>query len=86
MTGLSIQVRYFAWLREALGEGEIVAVPLGTTVEQLRKILQAHSALHAQMLAHHQVLRCAVNHVLCSGDAVVPAGAELAFFPPVTGG
>jgi sulfur-carrier protein len=86
MNAGNIQVRYFAWLREALGEGEVLAVQPGASAASVRQMLQARSALHLQMLGPQQVLRCAVNQVLCAEDGVVPDGAEVAFFPPVTGG
>lgn len=31
-------------------------------------------------------LRCALNQVMADESAEVPEGAEVAFFPPVTGG
>ena len=89
MTGESrvrVQVRYFASVREALGEGELIEVPATLTVGQVRDRLIATSAAHAAALARGKALRCALNQVLCDESAVLAADAELAFFPPVTGG
>jgi sulfur-carrier protein len=83
---ITIQLRYFASIREALGEGAMLSVAQGSTVAQVRALLQTHSSAHAQALASTKVLRCALNQVLCDETAVLHDGAELAFFPPVTGG
>jgi molybdopterin synthase sulfur carrier subunit len=83
---MKLQVRYFAALREALGPGEPVDVPAGATLAQLRDLLIAHSAAHAAALARGRALRCALNQALSDEAATIPEGAEVAFFPPVTGG
>jgi len=83
---MKVTLKFFASLREALGAGGALDVPDGTTVAEVRLLLQGRDAAHAQALANGRALRCALNQVLCAESAVVPDGAELAFFPPVTGG
>ena len=83
---MTIQVRYFASVREALGPGDTVEAPVGTTLALLRDLLIERSAVHAQVLARGRALRCALNQSLADESALVPEGAEVAFFPPVTGG
>ena len=83
---MKIQVRYFASLREALGTGEPVEAAEGSTVGQLRDALIARGAPHAATLARGRAVRTALDQVLCDERAVLRDGAELAFFPPVTGG
>lgn len=83
---MKVQVRYFASIREALGEGEWVEVPTGATVGEVRDQLIASSPVHVAVLARSKALRCALSQVLCDESTVVVADAELAFFPPVTGG
>ena len=83
---MKIQVRYFASLREQLGDGETLELAVGITISQLRDQLLASSALHGQALARGRAVRCALNQLLCKEDAVISDGAEVAFFPPVTGG
>jgi sulfur-carrier protein len=83
---ITLHLRYFAVLREALGEAQTLQVPSGSSVAQVRQILQTLSPQHAQALAPHQVLRCAMNQQLCDESTLVQADAQLAFFPPVTGG
>jgi molybdopterin synthase sulfur carrier subunit len=46
----------------------------------------ASSADHAAALVRGHGRRCALNHVMCEESAVLTEGAELAFFPPITGG
>ena len=83
---MNVTLKYFASLREALGAGGPLEVPEGITVAEVRRLLQERDAAHAQALANGRALRCALNQVLCPESAVVPDGAELAYFPPVTGG
>ncbi|MBT9527408.1 MAG: MoaD/ThiS family protein [Rhizobacter sp.] len=83
---MKIQVRYFASLREALGTGETVDAAEGSTVAQVRDALIARGAPHATALARGRAVRTALDQVLCVETAVLRDGAELAFFPPVTGG
>lgn len=83
---MSVQVRYFASIRESLGGGESVYFVVGETVVDLRRRLQSRSSAHAEALGDGKALRCALNQTLCDADALVPDGAEVAFFPPVTGG
>jgi len=83
---MKIQVRYFASLREALGPAEAVEVPEGSTLHDLRDLLVQRSPLHAGALGRERAVRCALDQRLCSEGTVLGDGAEVAFFPPVTGG
>jgi sulfur-carrier protein len=83
---MSIQLRYFASLREALGSGETLPFEAGLTLGALRDHLIARGGAHAQMLQRGRALRCALNQVMADETTPVPDGAEVAFFPPVTGG
>jgi molybdopterin synthase sulfur carrier subunit len=83
---MRVQVRYFASLREALGAAEAVELPAGATLGQLRDALVARGGAHAQALARGRALRCALDQVMADESHVIRDGAEVAFFPPVTGG
>lgn len=83
---MKVNVRYFASIREALGPGESLEVASGATVAAVRDALIAQGAAHAAALARGRALRAALDQVLCDESATVREGAELAFFPPVTGG
>jgi molybdopterin synthase sulfur carrier subunit len=83
---MKITVRYFASLREALGPGESLDVDAGLTLGGLREQLIARSDAHARALARGRAVRCALNQAMSEESASIPEGAEVAFFPPVTGG
>ena len=83
---MKIQVRFFASLREALGSVEDVELPEGSTLGELRDHLLARGGRYQSALARERAVRGALNHVLVDEATVIDAGAEAAFFPPVTGG
>jgi molybdopterin synthase sulfur carrier subunit len=87
---MRIQVRYFASVREQLGAGEQVTLAdagnAPRTVGALREWLVAQSPVHAAALDQTKGLRMAFNQTLCSPEQALADGAEVAFFPPVTGG
>lgn len=86
MTTLQVRVRYFASLREALGPEETVVLEAGANVASLRATLVARGGRHAEALAPGRAVRCALGQRLCSEAEPIAEGAEVAFFPPVTGG
>lgn len=83
---MRVAVRYFASLREALGPGETLEVPTGATLGQLRDTLIAAGDTHGRLLARGRAVRCAHNQVMADESQAIEEGAEVAFFPPVTGG
>ena len=83
---MAVQLRYFASLREALGPTETVDWAPGMTLGGLRDTLIAKDGAHASALARRRALRCALNQVMADESAPLQDGAEVAFFPPVTGG
>ena len=83
---MKLQVRYFASIREQLGSGEAIELPDGSSLSALRDHLIGRSPAHAAALARGRALRCALNQTLSDESAVPGDGAEVAFFPPVTGG
>lgn len=82
----TITVRYFASIREALGQGSETLHTAAPTLAALREELLARGGPYAHSLAHGSAVRMAINQEMCRGDAPLPEGAEVAFFPPVTGG
>jgi sulfur-carrier protein len=83
---MKIRLRYFASLREALGAQETLEVTSGTTIGALRDQLIARGGEHARCLARGRAVRSALNQVMADDTAPLHDGAEVAFFPPVTGG
>ena len=83
---MTLRLRYFASIREALGSGEPFDAAEGMTVAQLRDALIARGGAHAAALGRGRAVRTALDQVLCDEATLVPHDAEIAFFPPVTGG
>ena len=83
---MRITVRYFASLREALGPGQTLDLAEVTTLGGLRDQLIASSAAHAAALGRGRAVRVAMNQTLSDESVLVRDDAEVAFFPPVTGG
>ncbi len=83
---MKLKLRYFASLREALGDGETIEIRDIQTVGELRDRLIARGAPHADVLARGRAVRTALDQTMCTDDSPLHDGAEVAFFPPVTGG
>lgn len=85
---MKITLRFFASVREALGVSqESVTLPAGvSTVGGLRDLLIARGGAWAEALSHDRALRTAFDQVMCEPGTQLRDGAEVAFFPPVTGG
>ena len=85
---MQITILYFAALREALGTGrETVDLPEGVAqAGPLRSWLRERGGAWAETLDDNRSVRIAVNQAMARADTPLPAGAEVAFFPPVTGG
>lgn len=85
---MKITLRFFASVREALGVSqESVSLPAQvSTVGALRDFLVARGGVWAEALSHERALRMAFNQVMCDPATQLRDGAEVAFFPPVTGG
>lgn len=85
---MKIQLRFFASVREKLGISEEIAdLPEEiNTVGQVRAWLMARGGVWAEVLAEGRSLRMAYNQQMTDADTLIADGAEVAFFPPVTGG
>jgi len=83
---IAVRLRFFASLREKLGESETLQLPAGSTVGAARDALMARGGTHADALARGRAVRAALNQTMATESAVLQDGDELAFFPPVTGG
>jgi molybdopterin synthase sulfur carrier subunit len=84
----TIQVLYFARLREAFGrDREQLALPeTVASVAALTAWLRERGEVWASELAPGRPVRIAVNQDMADADTPVKTGDEVAFFPPVTGG
>ena len=83
-----LTILYFASLRETLGtDRELIARPQGIeTVGQLRAWLRERGGAWAEALAEGRAVRMAVDQVMARDATPIGPSAEIAFFPPVTGG
>ena len=85
---MKLQLRYFASIRESLGlEQEAIQLPASVrTIDDLRTHLRLRGGIWTEVLGESKVLRCALNHQMVNASTELVDGAEVAFFPPVTGG
>ncbi len=83
---MKLSIRYFASIREALGQSLESVDTSATTLGGLRDELIARGGAYAQALARGKAVRMALNQVMVDESAALSEGAEVAFFPPVTGG
>ena len=81
-----LNVRYFASIREGLGLGQELVQTEAVTVGALRDELLARGGAYAELLARGRAVRVAVDQQMQDESAALHEGAEVAFFPPVTGG
>ena len=83
---MKVTIKYFASIREAIGQGSESRETSALTLADLRDELLAASPAHAASLARGMAVRMAVNQVMQGETALLADGCEVAFFPPVTGG
>jgi molybdopterin synthase sulfur carrier subunit len=85
---MKLELRFFASLREALGvaQEEITIPDTVKTIANLRTHLIERGNPWAEVLAENKLLRCALNQVMVDASTPLKENAEVAFFPPVTGG
>ena len=83
---MKVQIKYFASIREAIGRSGEEWETAAATLAQLRAELLARGGAYAEALAPGRAVRVALNQVMTDEAAALLDGAEVAFFPPVTGG
>ena len=85
---MNVTVMYFAVLRERIGcAREECELPSGvSTVGALRDWLVARGSPWSEAFGEMQRVRTAVDHTMARDDTRIHDRAEVAFFPPVTGG
>lgn len=75
---MSITVKFFARLREQVGQAE-------TLLDDVTDVQSAWDKATQNMNMPDNTL-CAINMEYVTSDTAVQDGDEVAFFPPVTGG
>jgi len=75
---MSISVKFFARLREQVGQGDV-------SLDSASNVLDAWQQASNGMTMPDNTL-CAINMEYVDPHSTVKDGDEVAFFPPVTGG
>lgn len=83
---MTLDVLYFAWVRERIGLPHERVVTSAATVAELVAELVAREERYAAAFADLSSLRVAVDQDLSGFDAPLAGVREVAFFPPMTGG
>ena len=83
---MKLKVRYFASVREAVGQGSEELQTRSETLGALRDELIARGEPWSRALARGRAVRMALDQVMSDEGAALREGCEVAFFPPVTGG
>ena len=83
---MNVRLKYFASIREAVGQGGESLQTGAATLAALRDELIARGEPYAGALARGKAVRMALDQAMCEESAALREGAEVAFFPPVTGG
>jgi len=81
-----LEILYFAWLRERVGESAETIVTDAATVADLVAELVAREPRYAAAFADPASVRVALDQDLAEMDAPLAGVREVAFFPPMTGG
>jgi molybdopterin synthase sulfur carrier subunit len=79
-----IKVLLFATLRDYVGARSVdIDLPSGTTIAGLEEILVTR---YPRLEKVRGSMMAAIDRVYAADEQVVPENAEIAFFPPVSGG
>lgn len=83
---MKIQLRFFASIREAVGTGSETVATSAASLAALRDELIARGGPWAEALGRDRAVRVSLDQTMADEAAALRDGAEVAFFPPVTGG
>ena len=83
-----MKIRYFAWMKRMVGTGdEQIDLPADVrTVGDLVEVQRRRSTGHAAALADGSAFGAAIDRRTVPFDTPIAGAAEVAFFPPFTGG
>ena len=83
---MTLDLVYFAWVRERIGVPRERVETSAATVAELVAELAAREPRYAAAFADISALRVALDQELADFDAPLAGVREVAFFPPMTGG
>jgi molybdopterin synthase sulfur carrier subunit len=86
MDVMKINLRYFASVREQIGIASETIETSSRDLNELRNELIARGTNYENALSNGKAIRVAFNQSVISGNEPLTDNAEVAFFPPVTGG
>jgi len=83
-----MKVLYFAWIRERIGKSEEEIQPPASvaTVGELMEWLKGRGEEYAHAFDNPIIVRTAMDKVHVQAATRISGAAEIAFFPPMTGG
>ena len=81
-----IDVLYFAWVRERIGQPRDRISTEAETVAGLVEELCGRGPEYRAAFSDLAAVRVAVDQELATLDAAIADASEVAFFPPMTGG
>jgi molybdopterin converting factor subunit 1 len=81
---MRIKILLFATLRDYVGAKVLeLEVPTDTTVAGLKELLVSR---YPKMIPAQNSIMSAINREFAADEQVIPLDAEIALFPPVSGG
>ena len=85
---MTVQLLYFAWVREKAGcSEEKLTLPAElVTVRDLIRWQKQRAPEYREAFADEDVIRVALDQQHATSDSPLEGVREIAFFPPVTGG
>ncbi|MGB3406754.1 MAG: molybdopterin converting factor subunit 1 [Jannaschia sp.] len=83
---MTVQILYFAWLRERIGLGRETVETEARTIADLVEELRGREERYAMAFSDMRTVRAALDQELVPLDTPLDGAREVAFFPPMTGG
>lgn len=81
---MMIKIMFFATLRDYVGAKTVeMEIPKDTTVAGLKETLVKK---YPKMIPAQNSMMAAINREFAADEQVIPLDAEIAMFPPVSGG
>ena len=81
---MPIKILFFATIRDRAGTKSLdLEIPVGTTVQGLKDLIARD---YPNLKQSMQTVLISVNKEYAFDEAVIPVNAEVAMFPPVSGG
>lgn len=83
-----MRIVYFAWVRERIGKAEEELFPPDSvrTVGDLAAWLAERGEEYAYAFENPRIVRAAIDRRHVKPETPIAGAAEIAFFPPMTGG